>query len=110
MRSTSSVRKSRTVRSMRSGSAKEQLGRAGRLHVARDALPLLEQDVQIAHEEARLLAFAHGADDHAHAFGQGRARVRMRRSRWRSLGSSILREMPHWSRVGHEDEVAARRG
>ena len=56
------------------GLGQEELGRAGGLELAGDALPLLEQDVQVAHEEAGLLAFAHGADDDAHALGQVRSR------------------------------------
>ena len=69
MRSTSSVRKSRTVRSIRSGSWKTQVAGGLRLDVFLDRAPLLEQQGQVAHEIPLLLAFAGGAHDHAHAVG-----------------------------------------
>ena len=71
MRSTSSVRKSRTVRSMRSGSWKTQLAGGPALDSLLDFVPFFEQEGQVAHEVAFLLALAHGAHDDAHAFGNG---------------------------------------
>ena len=74
MRSTSSVRKSRTVRSMRSGSWKTQVADGCCLDAFLDAVPFLEQQREVADEVARLLAFADGAHDDAHAFGNGESR------------------------------------
>ncbi len=71
MRSTSSVRKSRTVRSMRSGSWKTQRGRRLGFDALLNPLPFFEQQREVAHEIARLLAFARGAHDDAHAVGDG---------------------------------------
>ena len=69
MRSTSSVRKSRTVRSMRSGSWKTQVAGAWFLICSWICVPFLEEQREVAHEITRLLAFADGAHDDAHAFG-----------------------------------------
>jgi len=64
IRQTSSVRKSRTVRSTRSAP-----GDAGRRRLGGDAivnlLPFVQQQGEVADEVALLLAFSHRADDHA---------------------------------------------
>ena len=57
------------MRSTRSGSWKTRQG-AGLFLIACSILrPLLEQECEIAHEIARALAFADGANDDADAFG-----------------------------------------
>ena len=71
MRSTSSVRKSRTVRSMRSGSWKTQVAVGWLLDAFLDLIPLLQQQGQVADEIAFFLAFADRAHDDPHAFGNG---------------------------------------
>ena len=48
----------------------EQLVRSAlRLHAPLDLVPLVEQEGEVADEEARTLPRADGADDDAHAFG-----------------------------------------
>ena len=71
MRSTSSVRKSRTVRSIKSGSWNTQVAVGWVLILLLHAVPFLEQQREVAHEITLLLAFAGGAHDDAHAVGDG---------------------------------------
>ena len=71
MRSTSSVRKSRTVRSIKIGFLENAGGRRLALDPILDLVPFLQQQREVAHKIARLLAFADGAHDDAHAFGDG---------------------------------------
>ena len=69
MRSTSSVRKSRTVRSIKSGSWNTQVAIGCFLIFSCTLVPFFEQQREVADEVAQLLAFAGGAHDHAHAVG-----------------------------------------
>ena len=65
--------------------------------------------MQVAHEEAGLLAFAHGADDDAHAVGQVEF-VQDAAQALALLGVLDLARDAALVGEGHEDEIASRRG
>ena len=82
-----------------------------RLHLLRDLLPLLEEEVEVADEVAGLLALAGGADDDAHALGD-RQLVDELLEALALVGVLDLAGDAAAVAVGREDEVAAgqRRG
>ena len=105
--STSSVRKSRTVRSMRSGSSKRQAGAWRCLAAFLDSVPLFEEEGEVADEEAGALALPSGAHDDAHAVGQVE-RAEDFAQAVALLGIFDLLADAALVAVGHEDQEAAR--
>ena len=106
--SISSVRKSRTVRSIRSGSRKTQTG-AG----FSETCCSMERHCSTSRPRSRTKYRARWPSPAVRTMtpipsGTSSSR-RILRSRSRSFGSSILREMPLWSRIGHQHQVTARR-
>ena len=104
--SISSVRKSRTVRSMRSGSSKTQAGRRLFLHRLLDGSPLFDEQAEVADEVTGALAFADRAHDHAHALGNVEFLENLAQA-FALLGDLDLARDAALVAVRHEHEVAA---
>ncbi|MBZ5585830.1 MAG: ABC transporter permease, partial [Acidobacteriia bacterium] len=69
-------------------------GRLLRLHLLLDLLPRPQQEMEVADKIARLLAFAGGADDDAHALGDGQFIDQQPERAWQMALDQLRLDMP----------------